>query len=82
MAAPASFAGAVAGAGFVHEPFADAPPELIGPVMARLPTLAFDEADDVVIREVFARIDAQAALPVAHGDDGALAPRSGGARVR
>ncbi|SFB37527.1 glycosyltransferase, MGT family [Nocardioides alpinus] len=63
VAAPASFAGAVVGAGFVHEPFADAPPELIGPVMARLPTLAFDEADDVVIREVFARIDAQAALP-------------------
>ncbi|WP_327152660.1 MULTISPECIES: glycosyltransferase [Nocardioides] len=63
VAAPVSYAGAVAGAGFAHEPFADAPPELIGPVMARLPTLAFDEADEVVIREVFGRIDAQAALP-------------------
>lgn len=63
VAAPVSFAGAVAGAGFTHEPFADAPPELIGPLMARLPSLPFDEADDVVIREVFARIDAQAALP-------------------
>ncbi len=31
--------------------------------MGRLPTLAFEEADDLVIREVFARIDAQAALP-------------------
>ena len=63
VAAPASYAGVVAKAGFVHEPFADAPRELIGPVMGRLPTLAFEEADDLVIREVFARIDAQAALP-------------------
>ena len=63
VAAPASYAGAVAAAGFTHVPCADAPPELIGPVMDRLPTMAFDEADDVVLREVFARIDAQAALP-------------------
>jgi hypothetical protein len=63
VAAPASYAGAVAKAGFAHEPFADAPRELIGPVMGRLPSLAFEEADDLVIREVFARIDAQAALP-------------------
>lgn len=63
VAAPVSYANAVAAAGFTHEPFADAPPELIGPVMARLPTLAFEEADDLVIRDVFARIDAQAALP-------------------
>ena len=63
VAAPASYARVVAAAGFRHEPFADAPRELIGPVMASLPNLAFEEADDVVIREVFARIDAQAALP-------------------
>lgn len=63
VAAPASYAAVVAGAGFPHEPFADAPPELIGPVMARLPTLAFEQADELVIREVFARIDAQAGLP-------------------
>ena len=62
VAAPASYAGCGEG-GFAHEPFADAPRELIGPVMGRLPTLAFEEADDLVIREVFARIDAQAALP-------------------
>ena len=62
VAAPASYAG-VAKAGLAHEPFADAPRELIGPVMGRLPTMAFEEADDLVIREVFARIDAQAALP-------------------
>ena len=63
VAAPESYARAVATAGFAHEPFADAPPELIGPVMGRLPTLPFEEADDLVVREVFARIDAQAALP-------------------
>ncbi|MCW2846629.1 MAG: putative glycosyltransferase [Marmoricola sp.] len=63
--APSSFAGSVAEAGFVHAPCADAPPELIGPVMASLPTMAFEEADEVVIREVFGRIDAQAALSAA-----------------
>ena len=63
VAAPASYAGRVAEAGFGHEPFADPPRELIGPVMARLPAMAFEAADDLVIREVFARIDAQAALP-------------------
>jgi UDP:flavonoid glycosyltransferase YjiC (YdhE family) len=63
VAAPASFAAAVAAAGFDHEPFPDAPPELVGPIMARLPSMGFEEANDVVVREVFGRIDAQAALP-------------------
>ena len=63
VAAPGSFAAAVERAGLVHVPFADAPPELIGPVMARLPTLSFDDANATVLREVFGRIDAQAALP-------------------
>lgn len=63
VAAPASYAAALKNAGYVHAPFDDAPPELIGPVMARLPTLPFEEANSVVLREVFARIDARAALP-------------------
>lgn len=63
VAAPASFGDAVGRAGLRHEPFADAPADLIGPVMGRLPTLTFEEADDLVVREVFGRIDAQAALP-------------------
>ena len=63
VAAPASYAAAVEAAGFAHEPFADAPPELVGPIMARLPTVTFDEANELVVRDVFARIDAQAALP-------------------
>ena len=63
VAAPASYAAAVTRAGFPHEPFADAPPDLVGPVMASLPSLGFVEADELVLREVFARIDAQAGLP-------------------
>ncbi|WP_345802868.1 glycosyltransferase [Microbacterium sp. AZCO] len=62
VAAPVSYARTVSGAGFPHEPFADAPRELLGAVMGSLPTLPFEEADNRVIREVFARIDAQAAL--------------------
>ena len=42
VAAPASYAAALERAGFAHEPFADAPPELIGPVMASLPSLSFE----------------------------------------
>jgi UDP:flavonoid glycosyltransferase YjiC (YdhE family) len=63
VAAPASYAAALDRAGFPHEPFADAPPEVIGPVMAALPTMTPQEADATVLREVFGRIDAQAALP-------------------
>ncbi len=63
VAAPASYAGAVARAGLAHAPFADVPPELIGPVMATLPMLGFDEANETVTREIFGRLDAQHALP-------------------
>jgi UDP:flavonoid glycosyltransferase YjiC (YdhE family) len=63
VAAPSSYAGALGRAGLEHAPFADAPPELIGPIMAGLASLPFEEADRVVIREVFARVDAQAGLP-------------------
>lgn len=63
VAAPESYGVALARAGLPHEPFADAPPAVIGPVMARLPSMPISEADDVVVREVFGRIDAQAALP-------------------
>jgi UDP:flavonoid glycosyltransferase YjiC (YdhE family) len=63
VAAPASFADTVRAAGLEPAPFPDAPPELVGPVMGRLPELSFEEADSVVIRDVFGRIDAQAAFP-------------------
>lgn len=63
VAAPRSFAATVARTGFPFDPFDDAPPELIGPVMGRLPELSFEEANATVVREVFGRIDAQAAVP-------------------
>ncbi|HET8970420.1 MAG TPA: glycosyltransferase [Candidatus Nanopelagicales bacterium] len=63
VAAPASYALRVASAGFRHEPLADAEPGVVDAVMARLPTLSFEDANSSVIRDVFATIDAQAALP-------------------
>jgi EryCIII-like glycosyltransferase len=63
VAAPASFAAAVAGAGLEHAPFADVPPEIMGPIFGRLPDLSFEDANATVIAEIFGRLDAQAALP-------------------
>ena len=63
IAAPASFAGTVEGAGFVHQALADADPAALGAVFGRIPTLSMREADDLVIAEVFGRLDRDAALP-------------------
>lgn len=63
VAAPASFAPEVAGAGLVHLPFADVAPEVLGPIMGRLPLLSMEEANRLVVTEVFGRLDAQAAFP-------------------
>ena len=63
VAAPASFAEAVAAAGLEHAPFADVPPEVMGAVFSRLPQVSREEADRIVMGEVFGRLDAQAALP-------------------
>ena len=63
VAAPASFAPAVAAAGLDHAPFADVAPEVLGAVFGRLFALPPGEADGVVMAEVFGRLDAQAALP-------------------
>ena len=63
VAAPASFAGAVAGAGFEHAPFADVAPEVMGPIFGRLPELSMEEANVMVIGQIFGRLDEQAALP-------------------
>jgi glycosyltransferase len=66
VAAPESFAGHVERAGLTHAPFDDVPPEVMGPVFARLPSLTPDQANLVVIRDVFGRLDAQAAWPRVH----------------
>ena len=63
VAAPASFAAAVARAGFIHRPFADVPADAMGAVFAGLRGLSNEEGNEVVIRDVFGRLDAQAALP-------------------
>lgn len=63
VAAPATFAEQVARAGFDHLPFADVPPEVLGDVFSRVAQLSREEGNRVVITEVFARLDAQAALP-------------------
>ena len=63
VAAPASFAQAVAATGLEHAPFADVPPEVMGPIFGRLPHLPREEADRIVMSEVFGRLDAHAALP-------------------
>jgi UDP:flavonoid glycosyltransferase YjiC (YdhE family) len=63
VAAPASFAGSVAKAGLAHLPFPDGPPDQLGAVYSRLPSLPREEANRVVVTEVFGRLDAQASLP-------------------
>jgi len=63
VAAPQSFASHVARAGLEHVPFDDVPPEVMGPVFARLPSMTPKEANATVVRDVFGRLDAQAAWP-------------------
>ena len=63
VAAPASFAEAVAAAGLEHAPFADVPAEVMGPIFGRLPELSRVEANRTVMADVFGRLDAQVALP-------------------
>ncbi|HEX2052176.1 MAG TPA: glycosyltransferase [Actinomycetota bacterium] len=63
VAAPAAFGPFVERAGFPFWPCGDTPPEQWAAVMARLPSLSFEEANNVVIGEVFAGMDARATLP-------------------
>lgn len=60
VAAPASFARVVQQAGFEHVPLADSPADELGAVYARLPALPREEADAVVIREIFGGINVRA----------------------
>lgn len=63
VAAPESFAGHVQRAGLAHAPFDDVPPEVMGAVFGRLPSLSMEEANHTVIRDIFGRLDARAAFP-------------------
>lgn len=63
VCAPASFTGAVERAGFRHLSVSDSDPAVLGPIFARLPGLPMEEANGVVVREVFAGLNARAAMP-------------------
>ncbi|MGZ5416820.1 MAG: glycosyltransferase [Nocardioides sp.] len=63
VAAPASFAEPITRAGLTHAPFDDAPAEAMGELFARIPGLTMREANDLVLRDVFGGLDAEAALP-------------------
>ncbi|MPZ87031.1 MAG: hypothetical protein GEU81_02950 [Nitriliruptorales bacterium] len=63
VACPDSFAATVEDEGFTPAPFDDAPQEEWGAVMSGLPGLPADEANRIVVAEVFGRIDTTAALP-------------------
>jgi UDP:flavonoid glycosyltransferase YjiC (YdhE family) len=63
VAAPQAFHGTVESAGFTHLPFPDVPAEVMREVFDRVALLPRTEANRVVAAEVFARLDAQAALP-------------------
>jgi UDP:flavonoid glycosyltransferase YjiC (YdhE family) len=62
VAAPASFASAVERAGFDHRPFPDGSGEEQGKVFAGLAGLSNEEGNAIVLRDVFATINARAAL--------------------
>ena len=63
VAAPVSFGEAVRQAGLDHAPVDDAPPEALGEAMDRIPALSMRQANELVVREVFGRINAEAAMP-------------------
>ena len=63
VAAPESFRDTVERAGLEVAPLDDAAPEALGMAMGRIPELTMREANELVVREVFGRIDAESALP-------------------
>jgi UDP:flavonoid glycosyltransferase YjiC (YdhE family) len=63
VAAPESFAASVAASGLPHLPFGDPDPAAMGAAFGRLAGLSVTEANVVMIGEIFAGLDAVAALP-------------------
>src|SRR5215213_5800078 len=62
VAAPQAFHATVENGGFRHLPFPDVPADVMRKVFDRVTLLPRNEANRVVAGEVFARLDAQAAL--------------------
>jgi UDP:flavonoid glycosyltransferase YjiC (YdhE family) len=63
VAAPRSFEPAVVAAGLAFAPLGEPSPAELGAIFGRLEGLTLDEANVIVLREVFAGVDARAALP-------------------
>jgi UDP:flavonoid glycosyltransferase YjiC (YdhE family) len=63
VAAPVRFAEAISAAGFAHLPFDEPAPDVLGQIFGKIAQLGFEEANRVVVAELFGRLDAQAALP-------------------
>jgi UDP:flavonoid glycosyltransferase YjiC (YdhE family) len=63
VAAPGSFAAAIEDIGLTHAPVGEPPEAELAAVFETLPRLSLEEANTVVMRDVFAGIDARAALP-------------------
>ena len=63
VAGPASLEGSVTPTGAGFWPFGDPPPEDMATAFGRLQTMSHDEANAWVVSEVFARLDATAAVP-------------------
>ncbi|MDP8931521.1 MAG: glycosyltransferase [Actinomycetota bacterium] len=63
VACPESFTSQVARLGFSWTAFDDSPREEWAAVVSRLPGLSHDEANRIVVGEIFARINTTAALP-------------------
>ena len=63
VAAPRTFHETVEGGNFTHLPFPDVPADVMRDVFDRVALLSREDANRVVVAEVFGRLDAQAALP-------------------
>lgn len=74
VACPASFVPQVEEVGLAATPFGEPDPDDLRAVMAPLPGMPPDEANRVVVRDVFGRLDASAALAELDGTMGAWRP--------
>jgi UDP:flavonoid glycosyltransferase YjiC (YdhE family) len=63
FAGPPALSEAVEGAGFEFWQFDPPPEDELGAIWARVPELPPEEANDVVVREIFGRLNTTAALP-------------------
>src|SRR6516164_732847 len=63
VAAPLAFRAAITQAGLEHVPLASPAEAELASIFAALPRLSLEESNAVVMCEVFARLDARAALP-------------------